>query len=526
MLRHPLLIEPAARLLARVAERVDEARAQTVVHGRSVLVSVVVAVPPVDPLDALEALHGVAGEERTAAADSMVTDTLAAGQMYWARPADGFAVAGVGAVATLAPAGPDRFAAVDRAWSGLLDGAILDDASHGSPGTGPVLLGGFAFDPAGPRAAHWRGFPKARLILPRVQLTTVGDATWLTATVLVAPDGAPDASPTLLGRLVRGLLGGGAPPTGEAPDAVADTTLADTTLDDDMLAFDDAIPAVEWRAIVADAVVSIRAGAFDKVVLARATRAVAPVGFDLGAALRQLREAFPTCYVFATWSDDGAVFMGASPERLVRLDGREVRASSLAGSAPRGPTAARSAAHATALLASVKDGAEHAIVRRALVGALAELCDDVRADAEPSLLTLANVYHLHTDVRARLRPGRSLLDLVARLHPTPAVGGAPREAALGFIRERERLDRGWYAAPVGWIGRDGGEFAVGLRSALVRGDTAWLFAGCGIVADSDPEREYAESVHKLRAMERALAAAATAPVAMPASEPAASAAVR
>jgi isochorismate synthase EntC len=117
------------------------------------------------------------------------------------------------------------------------------------------------------------------------------------------------------------------------------------------------------------------------------------------------------------------------------------------------------------------------------------------------------VHHLHTPVRARLRDGHSLLDVVARLHPTPAVGGTPREAALGFIRNHEQLDRGWYAAPIGWIGRESGEFAVALRSAVIAGSEATLFAGCGIVADSDPELEFNESALKLRPMQSALAAA-------------------
>jgi isochorismate synthase len=201
------------------------------------------------------------------------------------------------------------------------------------------------------------------------------------------------------------------------------------------------------------------------------------------------------------------VFAGASPERLVRIDGREVRASGLAGSAPRGKTADEDAAIAAALLANAKEREEHAMVRRALLADLAELCDDVVAPAEPSLFTLPHVHHLHTALSARLRAGHSLLDLVARLHPTPAVGGAPRDAALQFIREHEGLDRGWYAAPIGWIGRDHGELAVALRSALVRGREAWLFAGSGVVADSDPAREYAETMLKLRPMELALVAA-------------------
>jgi Isochorismate synthase len=148
------------------------------------------------------------------------------------------------------------------------------------------------------------------------------------------------------------------------------------------------------------------------------------------------------------------------------------------------------------------------MVRMALRDALSALCDDVTARDEPSLLTLPHIHHLHTAVHARLREGHSLLELAGALHPTPAVGGSPREPALRFIRERERLDRGWYAGAIGWIGRDAGELAVALRSAVVDGAEATLFAGCGIVAASEPDRELAESRVKLRPMQSALAATA------------------
>ncbi|HEY8309206.1 MAG TPA: chorismate-binding protein, partial [Gemmatimonadaceae bacterium] len=211
-------------------------------------------------------------------------------------------------------------------------------------------------------------------------------------------------------------------------------------------------------------------------------------------------------YVFGCWHGD-SVFVGATPERLVRLDGRDVQASSLAGSVSRGATAAEDAKHATLLLTSTKDRAEHEIVRRALCAGLERLCDDVAAAEGPALLSLPNVHHLHTAVSARLRDGHTLLQLVAQLHPTPAVGGEPRNAALRFIREYEKMDRGWYAGPIGWLQRDRGEFAVALRSALVSGADALMFAGCGVVADSDPEQEYAESLLKLRPMQIALSAA-------------------
>ena len=181
-------------------------------------------------------------------------------------------------------------------------------------------------------------------------------------------------------------------------------------------------------------------------------------------------------------------------------------ASSLAGTIERGTSDDEDAKKARALMESEKDRAEHAAVRDALYEALLETCDNVVAPSEPVILSLANVHHLHTALSATLRDGKSLLDLVEILHPTPAVGGTPREDALAFIRENEQLDRGWYAAPVGWIGELSGEFAVALRSALIQGSQVTLFAGCGIVADSDPEMEVEESNLKLQAMKSALSA--------------------
>jgi isochorismate synthase EntC len=157
------------------------------------------------------------------------------------------------------------------------------------------------------------------------------------------------------------------------------------------------------------------------------------------------------------------------------------------------------------LLESAKDRSEHAVVVRALREALAAVCSEVSAPDAPALLSVRNVHHLYTPVTGALANGSCLLDIVARLHPTPAVGGFPSQTALRFIREREDLDRGWYAAPVGWLDRHGeGEFAMALRSALIAGSEASLFAGCGIMADSDPEQEYAESWLKLRPVLSAL----------------------
>lgn len=482
-------VDGADRLSALLADGGARARATR----RPVLVSIVEQVPAADPLEALSAKG------------SHETD-----RMYWARPVDDFALAGLGAVVLLTPCGTGRFASVDRVWAALMADALIDDPSGGAPGAGPVLMGGFAFDPDGPRTQRWRDFPAARLTVPRMQLAVSNGACWLTTNVLVASDGEPDIQPAELARLRTRFPDRSAHASEETPGE------SGTERDDATLTYADARSAADWRATVRDAVRTIRAGHLEKVVLAREVLATAPRDLDIVDTLRQLRAAHPTCYVFGCWHGDSA-FIGATPERLVRLEGRDVQASSLAGSVSRGGTPEEDAAQTALLFASEKDRAEHEIVRRALCAGLAEVCDDVTAASEPSLLTLPQVHHLHTAVRARLREGHSLLQLVARLHPTPAVGGAPRGAALGFIHEHERMDRGWYAAPVGWLQRDRGEFAVALRSALVTGAHASLFAGCGVVADSDPDQEYAESLLKLRPMEAALTAA-LAPLAPSASD--------
>jgi isochorismate synthase len=468
---------------SRLAALVARGRLQARRTRRPVLVSMVEPVPPLELLDALQ---------RAAAPDYAAPEHTAVDRFYWERPEQGIALAGAGAAVTLAPGGEQRFATVDRAWRRLAAEALVEDASDGAPMTGPLLAGGFAFEPDGPRTDRWRGFPASLMLLPRLQLTVVDGRTWLTTNILLRADGQSEVEPSTLRRLRAVLLG----ERGEAPAPPRPAALAGEETD--------VPPAPAWERSVGEAVAAIRAGALEKVVLAREVRARADHPFDVTEAVRRLRAAYPSCFVFALWRG-GRAFVGASPERLVRLERGDVRATCLAGSIGRGPNPEADRRQGERLLASAKDRHEHALVADALRDGLAELCDDVRAPAEPALLTVSNVHHLYTPLRARLRDGRGLLDLVARLHPTPAVGGTPREAALRFLRAHEVLDRGWYAAPIGWLGRDGdGEFAVALRSALVDGGEASLFAGCGVMADSEPAEEYAESALKLRAMEAAL----------------------
>jgi menaquinone-specific isochorismate synthase len=263
----------------------------------------------------------------------------------------------------------------------------------------------------------------------------------------------------------------------------------------------------DYRAAVADALRRIEAGQFEKIVLARAQDVRADQPLHPLEMLNGLRERFPDCYAFSFAQGGGTSFIGASPERLVRVSKGVLETEALAGSARRGATASEDAALASALLHSEKDGREQQQVLDDIVARLTPLGLKLEFPTRPQLRRLANVQHLHTPVSARLPEGVRLLDAVAALHPTPAVGGSPRDAAVARIRELEGFPRGLYAGALGWLNaRGGGEFFVGIRSALVEGATARVYAGAGIVAGSTPEKEFAETELKFKAMLDALLA--------------------
>lgn len=260
-------------------------------------------------------------------------------------------------------------------------------------------------------------------------------------------------------------------------------------------------PPAWWRELVAEACAHMRAGAFRKVVLAREVEVTADVDIDPRPVLRRLRTIYPTCYVTHV---DG--FLCASPELLVSRRGDVVRAQPMAGTAPRVGDPAADARLAAHLLANPSYRQEHALTIEMVHDTLLRWCSYLDAQPEPDVVAVANVQHLATLVEGRLsRPEPSVLDLVHALHPTPAVGGDPREVALAFQREHERLDRRRYAGPVGWVDAMGnGEFAVGVRAAELDGRVAHVYAGNGIVADSDPVTEFAETQAKFQAMLGAL----------------------
>lgn len=407
----------------------------------------------------------------------------------WARPDADFSLVGADVCQALESAGADRYAALQSAWRALLADALIDNP-QAAQATGPVLGGGFSFDTEQPATEQWRDFAAGSLVLPRLQWSSTLQGSYLTINALVAPGQDTVLLAEQLQGQWRAILAAYAAPA--APGAAP------------KLHFHDLLAEAHWKRMVREAATAIGAGAMQKVVLAREVRVRAGAPLQLRQALERLRALYPGAYLFAV-TRGARCFFGATPERLVRLDGGRVEVTALAGTCRRGISADEDRLLGAMLLGSPKDRHEHALVVGALRATLDGLCQNLQVPDAPTLLQLKNVQHLYTPVSGRLRGAASVLDLVAALHPTPAVGGLPRAAALEHLRRHEQLDRGWFAAPLGWIDAAGdGEFAVALRCALAGEREAALFAGCGIVADSDPDSEFAETVLKLRAMRYAL----------------------
>jgi salicylate biosynthesis isochorismate synthase len=264
------------------------------------------------------------------------------------------------------------------------------------------------------------------------------------------------------------------------------------------------LPAPQWQAKVANALQAIDSGDLSKVVLARHVEYQLTVTLDSGAVMRRLHERRSQAHLFALHRGDGC-FMGATPERLLSCQEGYLTTHALAGSARRAVTTEEDLTVGADLLADPKELHEHQLVVQTILQGLKGIVSDLQAAPRPELLKLATVQHLSTPISAKLEQGRSLLDGIQALHPTPAVGGLPSPTAMSFIRHHEGFDRGWYAAPVGWLdSRGNGDFLVALRSALMTPEHCHLFAGCGIVLGSRPEDEYEETQIKLASMEDAL----------------------
>lgn len=412
--------------------------------------------------------------------------------VFWERTDEPMALVGIGSALTLRPDSADRFGTIVRSWAALVRGWRAATAPRLADGPWPMMMGGFSFDPRQPHTSPvWDAFGESCMVLPAVQLTCQGDQTFLTYN-LVLTNQEEQRSAAYIEQLIEHIHRLRALVFNLSP--VRQHGLARQPQ------IREAMPASEWQAIVASATDAIQQGAFQKTVLAREVVLHFDQPVAIEATLERLRNAFPSTTRFAI-THGTSCLLGASPERLVQLHNNQVVTAALAGSAPRGSTPEQDQQLGDALLGSAKDRGEHAAVVTMIREKLEPLCDHFQADEQPQLLKLANVQHLYTPIQGYLRQPATVLSLVEQLHPTPALGGYPVEQALAFIRDHEQLDRGWYAAPIGWMNADGdGDFCAAIRSALVQQDTVRLYGGCGIVAASDPATEYQESEWKLQVM--------------------------
>lgn len=369
----------------------------------------------------------------------------------WVRAGAGLVAWGVAAEVTVS--GDERFSRAQRWWNDWLRNADVADEVR-LPGSGPVAFASFTFDPAS---------GDSRVVIPRVIVGRREGRSWLT---VIDPI---DVEPSSVAFAPVPL-----------PREPGDASWREGTRTAD-----------EWMSSVAEAIGRIQAGELDKVVLARDVIARVPGGIDARALLHRLADAYPECWTFSVCG-----LIGATPELLVRRMGDVVVSRVLAGTVKRRGDATADASLAAALLGSGKDLEEHEYAVRSVARALSTHCTDLHVPSRPRVLSLPNVQHLVTDVTGHLVDDAPVLALAASLHPTAAVCGTPTERALALIRELEGMDRGRYSGPVGWFDAEGdGEFGIALRCAEIspEGDTLRLFAGCGIVAGSDPAAELAES---------------------------------
>lgn len=378
--------------------------------------------------------------------------------LLWQRR--GFGLAGLGEATRFEFSGPTRMADAASAWQSIVAQATVSDPLART-GTGLLALGSFSF------SAHSR--TRSVLIVPSVVFGRDGQGSWLTRIGVGALPPVPAATP--FGDEYRITL-------------VPGSMTADA-----------------YRSAVESAVTHIRAGELSKVVLARELVGHLPADADLRRVIGDLALGYPDCWTFAI---DG--FFGSSPETLVSVSQGSVTARVLAGSAARGTDAASDQEAANALATSPKDQDEHQYAVQSVLASLRAHSPNVIASEVPFTLKLPNLWHLASDVDGTLTDGSTALDLIASVHPTAAVAGTPTSAALDLIEELEPFDRGRYAGPVGWVGADGdGEWAIALRSAqVVSGGDVIAYAGAGIVAESDPERELMETKMKFRPVVEAL----------------------
>ena len=415
-------------------------------------------------------------------------DQYSGERFYWQDPAKKITITGLGSVKNLqVTANADRYKQVEKSWIKLQRTAVKTGVKD-VDATGPLLFGGFSFDYEQNSTFLWNQFGDNLFYIPAFMLTIVEGEAYLTKNVLCTPENHEPRSINMINNWDKCLF----------------ERLNEKEIPDNPLVEQREVRPTEWKQTVANAVEEMKKSDLDKIVLARELRVVFKNRIVSEHVLQKLMEEQPTSYIFS-FEVGGDCFIGATPEQLIKKKGNEVFSVCLAGSIARGKSIEEDARLGAELLHDPKNLMEHQYVVSMITNALKTVCDQVIVPKEPELMKIRHIQHLFTPVKGVCENEVTIFDFVEKLHPTPAMGGLPKEKAVVRIREIEGLERGLYAGPVGWVDSYGnGEFAVGIRSALLQGNEASLFAGCGILEDSQPESEYQETAIKFNPMLSAL----------------------
>lgn len=410
-------------------------------------------------------------------------------RFYWESNNDNVAFAGMGSALELLAYGAERFTTIQHRAMELFADAIVQTQE---PLAAPRLFGGFSFrDDFVPDVA-WSDFTPAHFVLPHYQLVRVGDATWLTINAHIPYGESP-----------AGLL----PELREALQAKADELQALDTLSSPILSATKItypMPYADWENIITDATTRMKNGELNKVVLSRVAEVRFAEQILIDNALNFLTEKYPDTYRFLFEPRPYHAFYGATPELLADVQRTKIRTMALAGSIQRGATPEEDKHYAETLMDSDKDRYEHQLVIDGILTRLEDKTKSIEV-GQTGIMTLNNIQHIYTPIEASLKSADGIVPIVEVMHPTPALGGDPKDIAMQLIGDYEPVPRGWYAAPVGWIDRNlDGQFAVAIRSAVAQEKRVWLYAGAGIVKDSDPQKEWDETGLKFTPMLDAL----------------------
>lgn len=446
-------------------------RLRAEMEGRGLLVSIAARANALDPLAVLESIY----EEQQL-------------HFYVERRMEGLAIAGAEEAARFEPEpGVERFSACKAFMADLL-GRSIAVGDHSLPFFGPHFFCAFSFSPD----AGQSPFASSTVFVPRWQVAVAEGKCVAVANAYIETGSDIAAVATRIWNANTKF---------RSFDYGADQASVEIRSKLEIVSTKECGGPDSFVRSVAEAVAAIGAGEFKKIVLARALDLKANQVFHPLEILNTLRERYADCYAFSIANGEGQSFIGASPERLVSLRAGRLNIDVLAGTAPRGATASEDAQLGRGLLGSAKDRREHGYVYESIRRRLGQLGVEAPEICQPSLKKLQNVQHLHVDLEAELPEGAHLMDFVAALHPTPAVGGMPRETAVPRIRDLEPFERGLYAGAVGWVSPSGeGSFLVAIRSALIDGASARVYAGVGVVEGSEPAREFEETNLKFRAL--------------------------